>query len=175
MKKWVVLSVNAILELVICFCFKFTYDIYWGDYLAGDFGGGLIFAFWGWGFALVGILLTLLSIFLTIWSITKFKNTSGNNEMLQFARNRLNDAQFMKLSQEYRKSVFVSLSVPILVVVLVPLFMLVPFRYLPGLIVGFSVWLILSRFMAGSLWREYVKLYKSDCLSLEHEISRLFE
>lgn len=82
MKKWVVLSVNAILELVICFCFKFTYDIYWGDYLAGDFGGGLIFAFWGWGFALAGILLTLLSIFLTIWSITKFKNTSGNNEML---------------------------------------------------------------------------------------------
>lgn len=77
MKKWAALSLNAILELMICFCFKLTYDIYLGDYLIGDFGGGLIFAFLGWGVALVGFLLTLVSIFLTIWSITKFKNTSG--------------------------------------------------------------------------------------------------
>lgn len=137
--------------MVILFCFEFTYRIYWGDYLAGDFGGGLIFAFLGWGFAWVGLLLTPLCVFLSIWSIAKFKNTSENNEMLQFARNRLNDVQFMKLSQAYRKSVCVSLSVPILVFVLVPLSMLVHFTYLPGLIVGFSVWLILSRFMAGSL------------------------
>ena len=175
MKKWIVVSVNAILEVVIIFCFEFTYRIYWGDYLAGDFGGGLIFAFLGWGFALVGLLLTPLCVFLSIWSIAKFKNTSENKEMLQFARNRLNDAQFMKLSQSCRRFVFVTLSVPILVFVLVPLFMLVPFRYLPGLIVGLLAWLILSRFMAGSLWREYVKLYKSDGISLEHELQRLFQ
>ena len=161
--------------MVIFFCFEFTYSIYWGDYLAGDFGGGLISAFLGSGFALVGLLLTPLCVFLEIWSITKFKNTSENNEMLQFARDRLNDAQFMRLSQAYRKSVCVSLSVPILVIVLVPLSMLVPFRYFPGLIIGFFAWIIFSRFMSGSLWREYVKLYKSDGIALEHEIQRLFQ
>ena len=132
MKNWIVVSVNAILEVVILFCFEFTYRIYWGDYLVGDFGGGLIFAFLGWGFALVGLLLTPLCVFLSVWSIAKFKNTSENKEKLQFARNRLNDAQFMKLNQAYQKSVCVSLSVPILVIVLVPLSMLVPFTYLPG-------------------------------------------
>ena len=47
MKKWIVVSVNAILEVVIIFCFEFTYRIYWGDYLAGDFGLGLCI---GWTF-----------------------------------------------------------------------------------------------------------------------------
>ena len=46
MKKWIVVSVNAILEVVIIFCFEFTYRIYWGDYLAGDLGAASYLPFW---------------------------------------------------------------------------------------------------------------------------------
>lgn len=46
-------------------CFTTTYSIYWGDFLEGSFGG-LIFAFFGWVPALIGILLIPANIALLI-------------------------------------------------------------------------------------------------------------
>lgn len=43
-------------------CFSLTYSFYWGDFLKGGFAGGLIFVFFGWTPALIGILRIPLNI-----------------------------------------------------------------------------------------------------------------
>lgn len=73
MKSKIYIGIEIVVLYITYLCFDMTYSIYWGDYLSGNFGGGLIFAFFGWLPAVFGFILVPVNIALIIGSYLEWK------------------------------------------------------------------------------------------------------
>lgn len=95
-------------------------------------------------------------------------NAIENKKKLEFARNVLNDENFEKLYKSYRQLFWFQISYLIISSVILVLTSLIFREYWSEvlmigafiLIFGFIIWLILSQFIAGKLWRKYDKWYR---------------
>lgn len=97
-------------------------------------------------------------------------NKIQNNKMLMFAKNIMNEEQFMRLYASYRQLFLFQIALPIGAVLVLAVLCIV-FRQYAEIILAFGVvafillfilWLILSQFVVGRLWHKYVKLYNSN-------------
>jgi len=79
LKRLLYIIIEVLISFFTIICFKATYSIYWGDALAGQFGG-LIFVFFGWVPAVIGFILIPLNIFMVVMIITEWRNKRGKGK-----------------------------------------------------------------------------------------------
>ncbi len=96
------------------------------------------------------------------------RNSSKNQEMLNFAKSKLNTEQFDRLYQSYRQLFWFQVLIPIIALIVIFVLCLVMSEYALliacfGTIITlflFILSLIISQFMVGRLWHRYVKWYR---------------
>ncbi len=98
--------------------------------------------------------------------IASINRAVENHKQLRFAREVLNNDNFMKLYKSYKQLFWFQLSFPIVAVVVTILSCLLFYNYITivlaiaavGFLFGFIIWMILSQFVAGRLWHKYAQV-----------------